>query len=179
MEAISIRNLTKIYNPSSKKAIKALDNINLEIDEGKIFALLGPNGAGKSTLFKIILGLVNFTSGEVELFGHSIHQRSHNLRIGYLPENFKPDGAFTAYSFLKFFAEISGISSEGLNKKVEETLELVGLGSVKNQRIKTFSKGMLQRILFAQAIIHQPKILLLDEPTDGLDPILHYYSLLK
>lgn len=171
MKAISIKNLTKIYNPSSKRTLKALDNVSLEIDEGKIFALLGPNGAGKSTLFKIILGLVNFTSGEIKLFGHDIYQKNQNLKIGYLPETFKPDGSFTAYSFLKFFAEISGITSDRLNPKVEETLELVGLSSAKDQKIRSFSKGMLQRLLFAQAIIHQPEILLLDEPTDGLDPI--------
>ncbi|MGB9665288.1 MAG: ABC transporter ATP-binding protein [Ignavibacteria bacterium] len=171
MKAISIKDLVKIYNPFSKKAVKALDNINLEIDEGKIFAFLGPNGAGKSTLFKIILGLINFTSGEVKLFGQDIREKNLDFKIGYLPEAFGANENFTAISFLKFFAEISGVTSDKLNKKVEETLEWVGLDSVRNQKIKTFSKGMLQRLLFAQAIIHQPELLLLDEPTDGLDPI--------
>lgn len=169
METIRIRNLVKIYNPKSKNPIKALDNVSLDISRGKIFALLGPNGAGKSTLFKILLGFVKITSGEVEIFGNNIG--SANLKVGYLPEAYKPEGNFTAFTFLKYFGKMSKISGSELNKRVEEVLELVDLTSAKSQKIKTFSKGMLQRLLFAQAIIHQPDLLLLDEPTDGLDPI--------
>jgi ABC-2 type transport system ATP-binding protein len=169
MEGIRIQNLVKIYNPKSRKPIKALDNVSLDIPARKIFALLGPNGAGKSTLFKILLGFVKMTSGEVKIFGNSIGTGNH--KIGYLPEAFKPEGDFTALSFLRYFGEISKISGSELNRRIEEVLELVDLTSAKSQKIKTFSKGMLQRLLFAQAIIHQPELLLLDEPTDGLDPI--------
>jgi len=171
MKAVEVNELVKIYNLNSKQQIIALDHISLDVHCGKITAILGPNGAGKSTLFKILLKLIKISSGEVKLFDKNIDEFSDRNMIGYLPELFQPDVNFKAEEFLRYFGELSGIAKSELNVRIDELLEIVDLKDVRKQKIKTFSKGMLQRLLLAQAMLHQPKLLLLDEPTDGLDPI--------
>jgi len=171
MKAVEVNELVKIYNLNSKQQIIALDHISLDVHCGKITAILCPNGAGKSTLFKILLKLIKISSGEVKLFDKNIDEFSDRNMIGYLPELFQPDVNFKAEEFLRYFGELSGIAKSELNVRIDELLEIVDLKDVRNQKIKTFSKGMLQRLLLAQAMLHQPKLLLLDEPTDGLDPI--------
>lgn len=171
MKVIEINNLVKIYKLNSKQQVIALDNVTLDIDYGKIVAILGPNGAGKSTLFKALLKFIRITSGEIRIFNKSIDEFSDKNAIGYLPENFHSSSNISGEEFLKYFGGLSGLTKNKLSSRVDELLKLVGLQEAKNQKIRTYSKGMLQRLLLAQAIIHQPRLLLLDEPTDGLDPV--------
>lgn len=171
MKVLEINNLVKIYKLSSKQQVMALDNVTLNVDYGKIVAILGPNGAGKSTLFKVLLKFVKITSGEIKIFNKNIEEFSDKNVIGYLPENFHSSSNISGEEFLRYFGGLSGLTKNQLSSRVDELLKLLGLQEAKNQNIRTYSKGMLQRLLLAQAIIHQPKLLLLDEPTDGLDPV--------
>lgn len=171
MKVLEIRNLVKIYDLNSKKQKVALNDVSFDLYSGKILAILGPNGAGKSTLFKVILKFVSITSGEVKIFDKGINEFSEKNMIGYLPEFFNHNINITGEEFLTYFGHLSGFVKKELYDNVNEVLGVVGLKDARKQKIKTYSKGMLQRILLAQAIIHQPKLLLLDEPTDGLDPI--------
>lgn len=171
MKILEVKNLVKIYDLNSRRQKVALNDVTFDLDYGKILAVLGPNGAGKSTLFKVILKFVSVTSGEVKIFDKRIDEFNEKKMIGYLPEYFNPAINTTGEEFLLYFGNLSGIEKNELLSRVNEIFEIVGLREARHQKIKTYSKGMLQRILLAQAIIHQPKLLLLDEPTDGLDPI--------
>lgn len=171
MKILEVKNLVKIYDLNSRRQKVALNDVTFDLDYGKILAVLGPNGAGKSTLFKVILKFVSVTSGEVKIFDKGIDEFNEKNMIGYLPEYFNPAINTTGEEFLLYFGNLSGIEKNELLSRVNEIFEIVGLREARHQKIKTYSKGMLQRILLAQAIIHQPKLLLLDEPTDGLDPI--------
>ncbi|MBU1678029.1 MAG: ABC transporter ATP-binding protein [Bacteroidetes bacterium] len=172
MYAIESSGLTKIYNGKRRtQKITALNSLDLQIDNGIIYGLLGPNGAGKTTFVKIILGIVNPTSGSAKLLGKNITDHEVRNKIGFLPENHKFPHYLSAEEVLKYFAKLRRFDSKNINSEIEKVLDKVKLSKWKKTRIKKFSKGMLQRLGLANAIITNPEILFLDEPTDGVDPI--------
>lgn len=172
MYAIESSGLTKIYNGKRRtQKITALNSLDLQIDNGIIYGLLGPNGAGKTTFVKIILGIVNPTSGSAKLLGKNITEHEVRNKIGFLPENHKFPHYLSAEEVLKYFAKLRRFDSKNINSEIEKVLDKVKLSKWKKTRIKKFSKGMLQRLGLANAIITNPEILFLDEPTDGVDPI--------
>jgi len=172
MNAIEIIGLTKVYSSSrGRKKVEALKDVSFEVATGSIFGLLGPNGAGKTTLIKIILGITHPTTGTAMLLNTSIDNYFIRRKIGYLPENHKYPTYLTGVEVLKYFGQLAGAEPTSLKKKTDELLELVKLSNWKKNKIKTYSKGMMQRLGLAQALINDPEIIFLDEPTDGVDPI--------
>lgn len=172
MNVITINNLTKIFNPNSKSSkVIALNNFSLEVEESTIFGLLGPNGAGKTTLIKVLLGIVYPTSGTAEMLNKNISDYSIRKHVGYLPENHKFPLYLNGEDVLKYYAQLSGGSIEGLQNKIDELLKLVKIYKWKRTKVKNYSKGMIQRLGLAHALIADPKIIFLDEPTDGVDPL--------
>ena len=159
------KNLTKEFGDFT-----AVDNLNLSVKEGSIFGFLGHNGAGKTTTLSMLTTLILPTEGSASIDGYDINRQSMDVRglLGYLPENVMLYGDLSATENLRFFGKLSNVSK--LNDRIDEILELLGLYEWKDKKIKTFSKGMRQRIGIAQAILHKPKLLFLDEPTSGLDP---------
>lgn len=151
--------------------MRAVDDISLRVPRGTIFGLLGPNGAGKTTFVKLLLSAVHPTSGSAMLFGRDSHDPKARRPIGYLPENHRFPTYFTGYGMLDFYSALSGLDAARRKKLIPEMLDLVGLGEWGAVRIGKYSKGMLQRLGLAQAVIHSPTLLLLDEPTDGVDPV--------
>jgi ABC-2 type transport system ATP-binding protein len=166
--AVETNGLTKFYGGG---AVKALDDVSLSVSSGQIFSLLGPNGAGKTTLVKLLLGIVLPTRGGGKIAGRTIHSHHSHENIGYLAENHRFPEYLTAEQTLRYFGRMSGVRDETLARRIPELLELVNLSGWINQKIRKYSKGMLQRLGIAQALINDPDILFLDEPTDGIDPI--------
>ena len=164
--SINVENITKVYGTQ-----KALDQVSFSIKEGEIVGLLGPNGAGKSTLMKIITCFIPPTSGNVNVCGYNIFDNPLDIRrnIGYLPEHNPLYLEMYVREFLIFVAGIYGIKNN-TKQRVEEIIELTGLTKEANKKIGQLSKGYRQRVGIAQALIHDPKVLILDEPTTGLDP---------
>lgn len=173
MEVVSTKNLRKEYTGSgfSKEKITALKNFSFNVNEGDIFGLLGPNGAGKTTLVKILLGIVYPTEGEVSIFGESIKNEKYKNKIGYLPENHKFPNYLTGEQVLHYFGMLSGLTSAEVKSRSDEYLKIVDMEKWKKTKIKKYSKGMMQRLGIAQAMINEPDLIFLDEPTDGVDPI--------
>lgn len=153
------------------KKVQALDALDLKVEQGQIFGLLGPNGAGKSTTIKILMNLVHATQGEVKLFGSHPSDAKARQQVGYLPENPMPYDYLTGREFVTLGAQLAGYDSGKLKKRVDEVLEEVGMTRSANLQIRRYSKGMVQRVAFAQALVGEPKLLILDEPTSGLDPV--------
>jgi ABC-2 type transport system ATP-binding protein len=149
----------------------ALHGLDLRVAPGEVFGFLGPNGAGKTTTVKILLGLVAPSSGAARLFGRPAGHAEARRRVGYLPENFRFHDWMTGASLLDFHARLAGMSVEERRERIPEVLALVGLEGRGRDRVRGYSKGMTQRIGLAQAIIHQPELVLLDEPTSALDPV--------
>ena len=171
ISAIETIGLTKIYTGrGSRNACPALDAVSFAVEAGQIIAILGLNGAGKSTLIKILLDLVRPTSGEAFLFGKSVRSHLWKELVGYLPESFQPPPGFTARTLLHHLGRLSGLHGRKLADRTGTVLGLVGLTENRSQRIRTLSKGMLVRLGIAQAFLHEPRLLFLDEPTEGLDP---------
>jgi ABC-2 type transport system ATP-binding protein len=164
--AIEITNLKKAYGRTV-----ALHDLNLTVQPGEVFGFLGPNGAGKTTTVKILLGLVRPSSGEARIFGRSTTNPEARRQVGYLPENFRFQEWLTGRELLELHADLSDMSRADRERRIPKVLRLVGLEDRGDERIKTYSKGMMQRIGLAQAIIHEPRLVLLDEPTSALDPI--------
>src|SRR5574344_228623 len=164
--SISIQNLTKLYNEQ-----KALDNVSLEINNGEIVGLLGPNGAGKSTMMKIITCFIPPTKGSVKVCGYDIFDNPMDVRkkIGYLPEHNPLYLDMYVREFLDFIAGVHGLGKQK-KERIEQMVEMTGLTKEVNKKIGTLSKGYRQRVGIAQAMIHDPEVLILDEPTSGLDP---------
>ena len=164
--AIEVRGVTHAYNGHT-----VLHDLNLSIQKGEIFGFLGHNGAGKTTTMSILTTLLRQTAGEVKIAGFDTLSESIEVRkrIGYLPENVTFYNDLTAYENLAYFARLSGV--EEVDAKIDETLAFLDFRGVEHKRLKTFSKGMRQRIGIAQAILHDPAVLFLDEPTSGLDPM--------
>jgi ABC-2 type transport system ATP-binding protein len=173
MSVITIENLKKEYSSKSfsNKKILALDGVSFEVGEGEIFGLLGPNGAGKTTLIKILLGITFPTSGNGKLFDRNLNDVKTKARLGYLPENHSFPSYFSGEQVLYHFGKLGGMSSEDVKRKADEYLNIVGMNDWRKIKIKKYSKGMMQRIGLAQAMINNPDLIFLDEPTDGVDPI--------
>jgi len=172
MNAIRTENLTKKYDLGwGKGRLLALDRLNLQVREGEVYGLLGPNGSGKSTALKCILDLVKPTEGEAWIFDVPCRKVESRLHVGFLPENPYFYKYLTGRETLEFYGKLCGLRGARLQKRIDELLELVGLMRAKDRQLKGYSKGMLQRVGLAQALIHDPKLLLLDEPTAGVDPI--------
>ena len=164
--AIKTENLRKEFG--TQAAVKGL---TLQVEQGEVFGFLGPNGAGKTTSIKMLLGLVAPTSGTGALLGAPLGDRAALARIGFLPEHFRFQEWLTANEFLELHGELLGMDSRGLNLRRDELLERVGLIEFRHKQLRTFSKGMLQRIGLAQALMNHPALVFLDEPTSGLDPV--------
>ena len=173
MDAIRIDQLTKVYKPNwpGLPPVKALTGLSLEVKQGEIFGFLGPNGAGKTTTLKILMGLVRPTSGKAEIFGTSVTVAAARRRIGFLPEAPYFYDYLTAEEFLEFYGGLGGLDRKSIAPRIGELLELVGLAEARTRQLRKFSKGMLQRIGLAQALIHDPDLVVLDEPMSGLDPV--------
>jgi len=172
LNAIETSGLTKVYSSSfGKRKVEALNDLNLTVTGGMIFGLLGPNGAGKTTLIKLLLGITFPTKGSAKIMGEDTADYKFKSKIGYLPENHKYPSYLTGGSVLQFFGKLSGMDGAGLDKKIDEMLELVQLSKWKKTKVKAYSKGMMQRLGLAQAMMNDPELIFLDEPTDGVDPI--------
>jgi ABC-2 type transport system ATP-binding protein len=169
--AVALTGVTKIFPVAlQRRSIVAVRDLNLEVAAGQIYGLLGPNGSGKSTTLKIILGLVPPTRGRAQIFERDSDRVASRESVGFLPESPYFYQFLTAEETLRFFGKLCGLRSARLKQRVEEMLALVGLTNARKQRLGGFSKGMLQRIGLAQALIHEPALLVLDEPTAGVDP---------
>jgi ABC-2 type transport system ATP-binding protein len=166
-------NLSKSYASGwpGRPPFVALDGLSLTVGRGEIFGFLGPNGAGKTTTLKILMGLVRATSGTAQLLGKPAGDVATRRRIGFLPESPYFYDYLTAEEFLGFYGRLAGLNHAALTLRVTELLELVGLVEARTRQLRKFSKGMLQRIGLAQALIHDPELIVLDEPMTGLDPI--------
>jgi ABC-2 type transport system ATP-binding protein len=151
--------------------IEALRGVSLDVEPGEIFGLLGQNGAGKTTLVKILLAITKLTSGEASLLGQPAGSKAVRKRVGYLPEDHHFPDYHTGYSLLEFYGTLLEVPRRELRKRIPEMLELVGLKSRMHYKMRTYSKGMKQRVGLAQALLHDPEIVFLDEPTDGVDPV--------
>ena len=163
---IEVAGLRKRY-----RSIVALDGIDFTVSEGELFGLLGPNGAGKTTTVKILLGLTRPTAGTARIGGLPVNDPESRRRVGYLPEGHKIPGYLTARQAMSIFGRMSGMDGADIARRTGELLEKVRLSPWADIRVKKFSKGMTQRLGLAIALIHSPNVLLLDEPTDGVDPV--------
>ena len=169
--AVAVRGLTKIFPvPLHRQSIVAVRDLDLRIESGEVYGLLGPNGSGKSTTLKIILGLVSPTHGCTEIFGRDSRLVESREAVGFLPENPYFYKYLTGEETLRFFGRLCGLRGASLKNRINELLDLVGLTKARKRRLGTYSKGMLQRIGLAQALIHDPRLVVLDEPTAGVDP---------
>ena len=166
MPVIATANLVKQY-----KKIEALKGVTLQVEKGEIFGLLGQNGAGKTTMVKILLGITKPSFGEARLLGEPAGTSAVRQRVGYLPEDHRFPDYHTGSSLLDFYGTLLSVPREHRRKRIDEVLELVGLRGRMHYKIRTYSKGMKQRLGIAQAIFHEPEVIFLDEPTDGVDPV--------
>lgn len=155
----------------SKRSVRALQNVSFAVESGSVFGLLGANGAGKTTLVKIALTIAHADRGVVRLLGQSINDRSVLRRIGYLPENPRFPAHLTAFQVLRLYGDLSGADPKLVRENAGKWLERLDLGQWRDGRVSRFSKGMNERLAFAQALVHEPDLIFLDEPTDGLDPM--------
>ena len=169
--AVQIDNLTKIFPvPLRRQRVTAVRNLSFEVRPGEVYGLLGPNGSGKSTTLKILLGLVTPNQGRAMIFGQDSRDYHSRQDVGFLPENPYFYKFLTAAETLRFYGKVCGMGGTLLNKRIDELIHLVGLEDAHDRRIGGFSKGMLQRIGLAQALIQDPRLVVLDEPTAGVDP---------
>lgn len=169
---LKCENITKIFKSDLlTQPFVALDGLSLSVPEGKVIGFLGANGAGKTTLIKILLGITYPTSGEAKILGEDITNFKVRSKVGYLPENHKFPLYLSGEMVLKYYAQLSNYKHPELDKRIDELLDLVNMKKWKKTKIKNYSKGMMQRLGLAQAIINDPELIFLDEPTDGIDPI--------
>jgi ABC-2 type transport system ATP-binding protein len=169
--AIEIRGLTKIYRSGfTRRQIHAVRDLNLTIEQGSVVAFVGPNGAGKTTTIHSVLGFLKPDRGAVLVLGRPAQDTTTRGLIGYQSEIFRSYRFHTAWQALQFYGRLSGMPDEQLNNAIPELLIRLGLKEAMHRRVGTFSKGMTQRLGLAQALLHQPELLILDEPTSGLDP---------
>jgi ABC-2 type transport system ATP-binding protein len=169
--AVSVEGLTKVFPiPFRRKSIMAVRDLHLRVEAGEVYGLLGPNGSGKSTTLKIILGLISPTRGRTQIFGQDSARVATREAVGFLPENPYLYKFLTGEETLRFFGKLCRLRGSELKRRVATLLDLVGLTNARRQRLGTYSKGMLQRIGLAQALINDPQLLVLDEPTAGVDP---------
>src|SRR5205807_1605978 len=173
MPAIEILGLEKTYSVGfwRKRPKRALLPLQLTVEEGEIFGFLGPNGAGKTTTLKMLMGLIFPTAGSARILGREWTDPEVKAQIGFLPEQPYFYDYLTAHELLDYYGQLSGVSTHDRKRRIDEVLGLVGLSDVKGVQLRKFSKGMLQRVGIAQAILHNPRLVFLDEPMSGLDPI--------
>jgi ABC-2 type transport system ATP-binding protein len=171
--AIKIEELTKDYAVGfwRKRPYRALDHLTLEVGEGEVFGFLGPNGAGKTTTLKLLMQLIYPTSGRAEILGRPVGDVATRQRIGYLPENPSFYDYLTAEELLNYFGQLFGYAAADRRKRVAALLDRVGIGSERRLQLRKFSKGMIQRVGIAQALLNDPELIVLDEPMSGLDPL--------
>jgi len=170
--AIETENLTKVFcSRWKRREVRAVEGLSLRVERGKAFGLLGPNGAGKTTFVKMLLSCTHPTEGTAKVFGRNCQIPEARLPIGYLPENHRFPTYMTGVGMLDFYGALSGMDAALRKRRIPELLELVGLDRWGDVRLGKYSKGMLQRVGLAQALMHSPTLLILDEPSDGVDPI--------
>jgi ABC-2 type transport system ATP-binding protein len=168
--AIEIRALSVVF-PSGGKTLTALDNLDLKVPRGQVFGFLGPNGAGKTTTMHVLLGFISATSGEARIFDTNVKESIARQRIGYLPEHPDTYRFLTGRELLAMAGRLFLIKGKQLSDRIEEILSLVNMRDSSDRKVSTYSRGMMQRICLAQALINDPDLVILDEPTGGLDPI--------
>ncbi|MDR1728966.1 MAG: ABC transporter ATP-binding protein [Acidobacteriota bacterium] len=173
MPIVEIENLTKDFAVGfwKKRPVRALDRLNLQVNEGETFGFLGPNGAGKSTTIKLLMSLLRPTSGAARILGKPVSSTAMHQEIGYLPENPYFYDYLTPVELLTYAGKLFGLDGDELRKRTKSLIDDVGLGHAANRQLRKFSKGMVQRVGLAQALINEPKIVFLDEPMSGLDPL--------
>ena len=169
---VQTEQLSKIFRVGFwGRKVTAVDHLNLDVRRGEVFGVLGPNGAGKTTTIKILMGLIYPTSGTARMFGLSVGDPQTKTKIGFLPESPYFYDYLTSREFLRFYGHLFGLWGRSLDKRVDELLELVGMTHARDLPLRKFSKGMLQRVGIAQALINDPELVVLDEPMSGLDPV--------
>ena len=169
--AVLIEGLTKIFRlPFRKEEVVAVDNLSLKVGAGEVYGLIGPNGSGKSTTMKVLLGLISPSAGKASIFGLDSADTASRGSVGFLPENPYFYKYLTGSETLAFYGKLCGLSSKQISRRSEELLEMVGLTAARDRRLGGYSKGMLQRIGLAQALVGDPRLVVLDEPTAGVDP---------
>ncbi|QEG00841.1 putative ABC transporter ATP-binding protein YxlF [Stieleria maiorica] len=171
---VDVHQLRKTYRSLSltgRRRIDAVRGVSLQAYPGEVFGLLGPNGAGKTTLIKMLLGVVKPSGGDATLLGQPIGSSAARSRVGYLPESLRVDRHHSARSALRYYGRMSGMTAAEIRAQSDDLLKLVGLEGRDRESVRRFSKGMYQRLGLAQALLHDPDLLVLDEPTDGLDPV--------
>lgn len=169
--AIEISHLSKVFRGKRGARVEALTDLSLQLPQGEVFGFLGPNGAGKSTTIKTLMGLIKPTAGEVRIFGADATQSSARLRVGYLPENPSFYEYLSAEEYLAFVARIFKMEESRFHEQSRVVLEKVDLWEARKRVIRGYSKGMVQRLGIAQALLHDPDLLIFDEPMSGLDPL--------
>ena len=170
--AVEVRGLIKEFQTSFRgPKLRAVDDVSLSIEPGEVYGLIGPNGSGKSTTMKALLGLLKPTSGRCSIFGKDSLKVDSRNDVGFLPENPYFYKHLTGAETVKFYGKLCGMRGDRLKRRVDEMLELVGLDEARNRRLGGYSKGMLQRIGLAQALVQDPRLVVLDEPTAGVDPV--------
>jgi len=169
--AIEVENLNKVYREGwfGRRGITALSEVTFNVARGQIFGLLGPNGAGKTTFIKVLLGIIRKSGGQARMLGYPAGSREGRSRTGYLPEQLRVPSHLTGWTALEHYGNLSNVPTSLVKQKREELLRLVGLSARAKDRVSKYSKGMQQRLGLAQAMLHDPELLVLDEPTDGLD----------
>jgi len=171
VNAIEVHELIKDFKgPFRGHSVRAVDQVSLQVKAGEVYGLIGPNGSGKSTTMKAVLGLIRPSSGSCSIFGRDALKVDSRNDVGFLPENPYFYKHLTAAETVRFYGKLCGMRGQALRQRIDEMLELVGLGEARNRPLRGFSKGMLQRIGLAQALVHDPRLVVLDEPTAGVDP---------
>jgi ABC-2 type transport system ATP-binding protein len=171
-EIVRVNDLVKDFRPGlGLRRKRVLHGISFGVREGEIFGFVGPNGAGKTTTLKILMGLIRPTGGQASILGHDVREAAFRRHVGFLPENPYFYEYLTGHEILEFYARLSGLSRSVRAERVAALLEQVGLSHAADARLRTYSKGMLQRVGIAQALVHDPDVVFLDEPMSGLDPI--------
>jgi ABC-2 type transport system ATP-binding protein len=171
-EIVRVRELVKDFRPGfGLRRRRVLHGISFDVQEGEIFGFIGPNGAGKTTTLMILMGLIRPSAGQATVLGCDVRETAFRRHVGFLPENPWFHEFLTGRELLRFYARVSGVPGHGREELLQDLLERVGLADAADQRLRSYSKGMLQRVGIAQALVHDPRVLFLDEPMSGLDPI--------
>jgi len=171
-EIVRVDDIVKDIRPGfGLRKKRVLHGISFSVHENEIFGFVGPNGAGKTTTLKVLMGLIRATSGRASILGHAVHETAFRREIGFLPESPYFYSYLTGREILNFYAKLSGVRGAARSRRVDQLLDWVGLSDAATSRLQTYSKGMLQRLGIAQALVHDPKVVFLDEPMSGLDPI--------
>jgi ABC-2 type transport system ATP-binding protein len=171
-EIVRVRGVVKDFRPGfGLRRRRVLHGISFDVHDGEIFGFIGPNGAGKTTTLKILMGLIRPSAGQATVLGHDVRETAFRRHVGFLPENPWFYEFLTGRELLRFYARVCGLPRPGREERLARLLDWVGLSAAGDQRLRTYSKGMLQRVGIAQALVHDPQVVFLDEPMSGLDPI--------